>query len=149
MLAIGAESMAAQSPRERRLRVLKLIAIGYVVAIAGAVLIKFLGTGALALLGLMLATSPSAIGLYGTWLPWRARRAPETAVSTEQLCRQWLDSYAALSRACTSQARLRVVIARQHCLDELERRDPDGLQAWLASSAGAGTDPRRFLTDRG
>lgn len=36
-------------------------------------------------------------------------------------------------------------MARQRCLDELERRDPDGLHACLSSPASAAGDPRRFL----
>ncbi|MFI5695302.1 hypothetical protein ACIA58_25845 [Kribbella sp. NPDC051586] len=68
---------------------------------------------------------------------------------TTELCRQWLESYGELRRATSQAARLRVVMARQRCLDELERRDPDGLQAWLASTASAGGDPRRFFPDSG
>lgn len=40
-------------------------------------------------------------------------------------------------------------MARQRCLDELERRDPDGLHAWLGSNASAGGDPSRFLARNG
>ncbi|MEU4287224.1 hypothetical protein AB0E63_03300 [Kribbella sp. NPDC026596] len=39
------------------------------------------------------------------------------------------------------------MMIRQRCLDVLERRDPDGLHAWLASAASAGGDPNRFLHD--
>ncbi|MFF0267177.1 hypothetical protein [Kribbella sp. NPDC004536] len=148
MLAIGAETVAAESPRARRLHVVKLTMAGYLVAVGAVVLIKFLGAGALALLGVVLATSPSAVRLYGARLGrGRTERMPEATVSTSELCRVWLDSYRALNQAPTAKARLRVVMARQRCLDELERRDPDGLQAWLASSASAAGDPSRFLTD--
>jgi hypothetical protein len=41
--------------------------------------------------------------------------------------------------------RLEIVKARARCLDELERRDPVGLQAWLESSASPAGDPARFL----
>jgi hypothetical protein len=50
-----------------------------------------------------------------------------------------------LRDAATPAARLHLVELRQHCLDELERRDPAGLSAWLASTASAGGDPSRFL----
>ena len=66
-------------------------------------------------------------------------------VSTAQLCREWHESYEALQQAATSVARLRIVMARQRCLDELERRDPEGLNAWLWSNASAAGDPSRFL----
>ncbi|NUR96816.1 MAG: hypothetical protein HOV67_16345 [Kribbellaceae bacterium] len=140
MLVIGAR---------RRLHVVKLTVAGYLVAVGSVVLIKFLGMGALVLLGVALATSPSAVRLFGARLVRSRRTDPlsEATVSTRELCRQWLDSYEALNQASTAGARLRVVMARQRCLDELERRDPDGLQAWLASSsASAGSDPHRFLT---
>jgi len=66
-------------------------------------------------------------------------------VSRAEICRQWQESYAALN-AVGSTARLRIVMARQRCLDELERRDPAGLNAWLSSSAAsAGGNPRPFL----
>ncbi|GAA1594333.1 hypothetical protein GCM10009804_58680 [Kribbella hippodromi] len=146
MLVVATDGATSESPRARRLRVLKLTATGYLVTVATIVLIGLLGSGALVLVGLVLATSPPAIHWY---LARFGRVRPQlAAVSTQELCQQWSDSYEQLARASTSNARLRVVMARQHCLDELERRDPNGLQAWLASSASAGSDPHRFLTDR-
>ncbi|MER7246929.1 hypothetical protein [Kribbella sp. NPDC000426] len=68
--------------------------------------------------------------------------------STADLCREWRDSYDALRQAKTDRQRLRIVLERQHCLDELGRRDPEGLQAWLASSASAAGDPSRFLKNQ-
>ncbi|MFG1912356.1 hypothetical protein [Kribbella sp. NPDC048928] len=65
--------------------------------------------------------------------------------STADLCRQWRDSYEALHRAKTGRQRLRIVLERQLCLDELGRRDPEGLEAWLTSAA---SDPSRFLKTR-
>jgi hypothetical protein len=32
-------------------------------------------------------------------------------------------------------------------LDELERRNPDGLMAWLASGARAAADPSRYVLE--
>ncbi|MEU4196842.1 hypothetical protein AB0E69_33415 [Kribbella sp. NPDC026611] len=37
-------------------------------------------------------------------------------------------------------------MGRQRCLDELERRDPEGLNAWLGSTASAAGDPSYCLT---
>jgi MFS family permease len=64
---------------------------------------------------------------------------------TGELCREWQHSYEALRQATTPTAQLRVVMARQRCLDELERRDPEGIHAWLSSTASAAGDPTRFL----
>ncbi len=37
---------------------------------------------------------------------------------------------------------------RQGCLDELERRHPSALHAWLDSGARASEGPERFLASR-
>ncbi|GAA2806465.1 hypothetical protein [Kribbella solani] len=73
----------------------------------------------------------------------RRRHVPNR--STAELCRQWRDSYEALRHAKTDNQRLRIVMERQRCLDELGRRDPAGLDAWLSSAASAGGDPARFI----
>ncbi|HEY3512566.1 hypothetical protein [Kribbella sp. NPDC051137] len=140
MLAIGTDNS-----RSRRRHVVTVTVVGFLVAAGEVALIRLLGFGALAMFGVLLATSPPALRLYGVRV--HDRKMPDATVGTRQLCRQWLDSYDELHQAPTAKARLRVVMARQRCLDELERRDPDGLQAWLFSSASAGSDPRRFLTD--
>lgn len=135
MLAVGTGK--SRSPRRH---VVLVTATGFLVAVGATVLIRLLGPGALVMFGVLLVTSPPAIRWYGERV--HRRKMPDATVSTRQLCPEWLDSYDQLNQAPTSKARLRVVMARQHCLDELERRDPDGLQAWLASSASAGSDPR-------
>lgn len=148
MLAIG--TAASDGLRGRRLSVVKVTVTGYLAVVACVVLLKLLGPAALVVLVLALATSPRAIDWYGRRLArGRDEPMPQATVTTGQLCREWLDSYQALNDAPTAAARLRVVMARQRCLDELERRDPAGLQAWLSSSASAGGDPHRFLTDSG
>jgi hypothetical protein len=42
---------------------------------------------------------------------------------------------------------LSIVEARRDYIDELERRSPHGLMAWLASGARAAGDPSRFIVD--
>ncbi|WP_328992784.1 hypothetical protein OG394_00880 [Kribbella sp. NBC_01245] len=106
--------------------------------------------GAGGTIGLMLIaaiSSPPA----ARWYCSRLQHTPEAdaeslPISTAELCQQWQDSYETLRGATTPAARLRIVEARQRCLDELERRDPEGLNAWLASTASAAGDPSRFLT---
>jgi hypothetical protein len=67
------------------------------------------------------------------------------ALTDAQLCTAWRVSFSALEKASTEQQRLRIVEERQDCLDELERRNPHGLAAWLASGARAAGDPTRFV----
>jgi hypothetical protein len=67
------------------------------------------------------------------------------ALTDAQLCTAWRVSFSALEKARTEQQRLRIVEERQDCLDELERRNPHGLAAWLASGARAAGDPTRFV----
>jgi hypothetical protein len=73
--------------------------------------------------------------------------APET-LDDGALCWAWRRSYVTLQRASTPAAQLRAVQARQAYLDELERRNADGLSAWLASGARAAGDPTRFILQR-
>jgi hypothetical protein len=105
-----------------------------------------LGVVVLPLVLALVVTSPPVVRWYGDSL---SRPQPgelgASATTTAQLCRQWHDSFEDLQKAPTPTARLRIVTARQQCLDELERRDPDGLNAWLSSTASAAGDPSRFI----
>lgn len=77
----------------------------------------------------------------------RAEESPD-AMSDDELCRAWQASFTLLQRA-GSPADLSLVAARRAgYLDEIQRRDPDGFQRWMASGARAGSDPRRFLSQR-
>ena len=102
--------------------------------------------------------APSAARL-STWTAAMAYASPEYVafqarpglceLTDEQLCSEWQASYAALQRCATSRARLRTVQQRQRYLDELARRHPGGLTAWLLSDAEAGTSPWRYLVQSG
>ncbi len=128
----------------RRLVLIPLIGSA-ALAIAGMGAVLGIGvTGVVLIVGL---SSPAAISLYRRSLQRAPKtEAPPITISTAELCRQWQDSHEALRRATSADARLRIVQARQRCLDELEKRDPEGLSAWLASTASAAGDPSRFLT---
>jgi len=117
----------------------------YAVLIAVVGLTAILHAAALFLAVLMAAGSPRALRWYRGSRP----HAHLPALSTNDLCREWMATYGELAGAPSSAARLRIVMKRQRCLDELERRNPEGLQAWLASAASAGGDPRRYLTGPG
>lgn len=73
-----------------------------------------------------------------------AQSQPQS-LTDAQLCTAWRVSFSALEKARTEQQRLRIVEERQDCLDELERRNPHGLAAWLASGARAAGDPTKFV----
>lgn len=66
-------------------------------------------------------------------------------LSDDGLCMAWRASISALERANSPSQRLRVVQERGAYLDELERRNAQGLAAWLASGARAAGDPSRFV----
>jgi hypothetical protein len=85
-------------------------------------------------------TAESAAAVSGD----AAQPGPQS-LTDAQLCTAWRVSFSALEKATTEQQRLRIVEERQDCLDELERRNPHGLVAWLASGARAAGDPTRFV----
>lgn len=65
-----------------------------------------------------------------------------------ELCRVWRHSFVTLQAARSPHELARVVAQRQVYLDEMERRSPTALQAWLESGARAAGGPDRFLTKR-
>jgi len=69
------------------------------------------------------------------------------SLSTPALCAEWQRSYHALRDAPDDVAHHHVSELRRRYLDELHRRDPDGIARWLgADSRPASTSPRRHLT---
>lgn len=69
------------------------------------------------------------------------------ALSVEALCQAWRRSYVILQCTATVPGTLAVVVMRQLYLDELARRDPSALTAWLSSGARAASSPARFLSE--
>ncbi|HET6987010.1 MAG TPA: hypothetical protein VFI00_10350 [Kribbella sp.] len=137
---------AGTSARAGRAAVTGGVVIAGIVACAGyIVLLGVAGLGLVVVLGI---TSPPVVrwcSLRVGHIPGRRFRRRKGALTTAELCRQWRDSYDALRHASSAAARLRIVEARQHYLDELERRHPLGLKAWLGDNASAAGDPSRFL----
>ncbi len=69
------------------------------------------------------------------------------SLSTPALCAEWERSYRVLRDAPDQAAHHHVTELRRRYLDELDRRDPDGVARWLgADSRPACTSPRRHLT---
>lgn len=96
-----------------------------------------------------LVEKPSA---EATWVPAAGCRLDidaQTArtLSAGELCVEWRRSFVTLQSATSAAQRIRVVSQRQVYLDEMERRCPTGLRAWLESGARAAGGPDRFLVD--
>jgi hypothetical protein len=70
-------------------------------------------------------------------------------LSDDALCLAWRASFSALQRANSPAERLHIVEARLAYLEELERRNPPGVGAWLASGARAAGDPSKFVLGDG
>lgn len=70
---------------------------------------------------------------------------PIETMDDAAVCLAWRTSFLALQRPLSSASRLRWVERRQECLDELERRNPGGFSAWLASGARAAGDPSKYI----
>jgi len=62
----------------------------------------------------------------------------------DALCRLWRYTYWQLDLQTTEAGVLELVALRQACLDELERRDPSALRAWLFSGERASGGAERF-----
>lgn len=68
-------------------------------------------------------------------------------MSTAALCHAWRRSFTLLDSTSSIVERSRIVGTRQLYLDELERRSPNGLRAWLDSGARAAASPLRYVVD--
>jgi len=66
-------------------------------------------------------------------------------LSDGELCRLWRSTFWELKKRHTADECLTLVTLRGCCLDEMDRRDPSGLRAWLESGARASGGPERFL----
>ena len=138
------------------------VGAGVVTAVALMALLH--ATGVVILL-LVAATSPRARSLWTR----RSTRAADIAVSRgdvvppqvwlgadptgsvrrltdREICEAFRRTYPALLSAESPAVKAQIVALRQLYLDELERRDPVALAAWLASGASAGGSPDRFIS---
>lgn len=64
-------------------------------------------------------------------------------LSIEELCGVWSETASQLAQGAGPRDRQAVAEVRRICLDEFERRNPDGFHRWL--DAGAPPDPGRYL----
>lgn len=73
-------------------------------------------------------------------------RAVLPELSDEQLCRAWRRSFLVLERADPC-LRLSVVELRAAYLDEMSRRHPRQLAAWMASGGRAASGPDKYFAE--
>jgi hypothetical protein len=77
------------------------------------------------------------------------RQPPVGSLTTEQLCSAWRASFEAVSVSGDPARMALLSQLRRDYLDELERRDPDGFDLWMALYAHPGDDPRPHLSLEG
>jgi hypothetical protein len=93
-------------------------------------------------------THPVPTRVSGPVRPRPGVRVAFTELDDEALCRLWRRTYWQLQLDATATELLDLVALRQACLDELERRNPTALRAWLSSGARASGGPERFWSRR-
>ena len=74
-----------------------------------------------------------------------SRLLPVETLTTRALGDEWIRTTAALAGRLTPDTRTALVRRREEALDELERRDPDGFNRWLAAGPVRGSDPADFV----
>lgn len=70
-------------------------------------------------------------------------RSRQRTLTTEELCRVWNETATALEESAGARDREAFAEVRRICLDEFERRNPEGFHRWI--DAGAPSDPSSFL----
>ncbi len=153
-------------PRSVLLGGLRAGALGAAVVMAVSTYVEMGGAAVWWLVGIVAATSPRATALLASRLGpgdtrgpapleqipsgpapvWTAHPGRVDSMSTPELVAAWRGSGWQL-RTCRSAADMtHLVRLRQAYLDELERRDPAGVEAWMRSGPRVGTDPGTFLS---
>lgn len=130
---------------------------GLAILVAAMVMLDVTAGAAWPVVAGVLLTSPT-VASYGFGLFVRPRTAVGASTDpaereiadvsvmvTAEVVRAWRASFPLLARARTCAARAAIVTRRQQYLDELMRRDPDGVRRWLSSGASAAGDPEHFL----
>ena len=148
------------------------VAVGSVVAVAFLGLGAAVGVWVLAVLAFLAASSPAAVRSCRGWLARMEGTTDDEAGPTlvpppevsaasagtglrslddTELCQVWGASYRALRATSSPALQARIVAAREGYLDELARRNPDGLTAWLSSGTATPEDATPVLSasDRG
>ncbi len=69
-------------------------------------------------------------------------------MSTPELCLAWHQTFTLVNHADAANRQMRVLVLREAFLDELVRRDPSGLDAWICSEVPAHVAPTAFFIGR-
>lgn len=77
----------------------------------------------------------------------RTALPPVRILSSRSLGEEWLRTTALLDAAPEPLTREAVAARRASILDELERRDPEGVARWLAQGTDRGSNPAEFLRE--
>jgi hypothetical protein len=135
-------------------------AVGSVVAVAGGCLYPSIGVGAAALCLAAILSLPYLIRrlaprtrrVAGTPARQPARLAlptpPLARRSTLEITAAWTASHELLRRTPSAHERAVIAGLRQAYLDELERRDGEGVARWLASGRALDSDVAGYLAAR-
>lgn len=78
-------------------------------------------------------------------LPQLHAQVPVQDLADDELCHEWRRSFVLLERAQFQAEFARVAALRRLLMDEIERRSPLGLNAWLSSGARAAGGPERYI----
>ena len=149
-LAVGLGSVGRDGPPARRiLRGAGMVALLFCLTAAWDVLV---GAAGLLVVAMVVVSAPATIEA------WQRRTGSPPSVpaatpgprawtmSDRELCRAWRTTARSLRRAPSVSERARLARNRQAYLDELVRRNPVAMRAWLGSGqARPDTDPGRFL----
>jgi len=68
-------------------------------------------------------------------------------LSDLEVCHAWRRSFVALDAVSSPRDRLAIVQLREAYLDELDRRQPRALRAWLAAGGRAASGPDKYFRD--
>lgn len=93
------------------------------------------------------SATPRAAATSPAGNPAAAPARELSSLDDAALCFAWRQSFRRLETAPTAVDLLSIVQQRQQYLDELHRRSPEGLAAWLASGARASGNPFPFVDD--
>jgi len=93
---------------------------------------------------------PAVEPLAGPPMPSPANAAPTVEaevcdLATDELCLAWRRSFVLLAEAADPSNRAAIVLRRSSILDEMHRRDPEGMESWLASNPRAAGNPLPYL----
>jgi hypothetical protein len=110
--------------------------------ISGARLTAALWVGLVSVAGLVLLVEWVAFALVTAVVVAGMPLVGARRLSTPDLCARWNADLEALRAAGSAAEAVAVLRDRARCLDELERRDPEGFRRWLASP---GADPATVL----